>query len=206
VKSFNFKDLQIYTHKEVYEPSEDTFLLLESIDIKKGERFFEIGAGTGIISLDLAKKGFDGVCCDINPIAIELVKKNYLTNQSKLMASLDIRLGDMFNVLNLDEKFDVIIFNPPYLPTKPEEYVGGSGWFDKAVAGGVDGLSVTKRFLEKVGAFLKEHGRAYFVFSSLSNRSKLERIIKDNNFRYKVELSRLYDVEYIHIYSIFLSK
>lgn len=202
VKSFNFKDLQIHTHKEVYEPSEDTFLLVNSIDIKKDERFFEIGTGTGIISLYLAKKGFDGVCCDINPIAVELVKKNYLTNQTKLSASLDIRLGDMFEVLSLNEKFDAIIFNPPYLPTKPEEYVGGSGWFDKAVSGGTDGLSVTNRFLENVSNFLKEKGRAYFVFSSLSDEEKLHMLLGKNNLKYEIVAKNQFDDEVLFIYMI----
>lgn len=202
MKSFNFKDLQIYIHNEVYEPSEDTFLLVNAIDIKKSERFFEIGTGTGIISLFLAKKGFDGVCCDINPIAVELVKKNYLTNQLKLLASLDIRLGDMFNALSLDEKFDVIIFNPPYLPTEPDEYVGGSGWFDKAVSGGVDGLSVTIGFLENVSGFLKEKGRAYFVFSSLSDKEKLHKILDKNKLEYEVVSKNQFDDEVLFIYKI----
>ena len=202
MKSFKFKDLQIYTHKEVYEPSEDTFLLLDSIDIKEDERFFEIGTGTGIISLYLAKKGFDGICCDINPVAVELAKKNYLTNQSKLLGSLDIRPGDMFSVLNLDEKFDVILFNPPYLPTKSEEYVGGSGWFDKAVSGGEDGLSVTSKFLDDVGSFLKESGRAYFVFSSLSDEEKLKDILDKNNLKYEIVSKNRFDDEVLFVYFI----
>ena len=201
MKSFKFKDLQIYTHKEVYEPSEDTFLLLDSIDIKEDERFFEIGTGTGIISLYLAKKGFDGICCDINPVAVELAKKNYLTNQSKLLGSLDIRPGDMFSVLNLDEKFDVIIFNPPYLPTKPGEYVGGSGWFDKAVSGGADGLLVTTVFLEGVSSFLKEKGKAYFVFSSLSNKEKLYNIFDGTNLNYEIVAENRFDDEELFVYA-----
>jgi release factor glutamine methyltransferase len=202
MNSFNFKDLQIYTHKEVYEPSEDTFLLLDSVDIKKNERFFEIGTGTGIISLYLAKKGHDGVCCDINPIAVELVKKNYLANQSKLYGSIDIRLGDMFEVLNFNEKFDVIIFNPPYLPTKPEEYIHGSGWFDKAVSGGLDGLSLTSVFIEKTSVFLKEKGRAYFIFSSLSDENKLCSILNKNNLEYKIVSKNSFDDETLFVYMI----
>ena len=200
--SFNFKDLQIYTHKEVYEPSEDTFILIDSINIKNTDRFFEIGTGTGIISLYLAKKGLDGICSDINPLSAELVKKNYLTNHPKLSGNLEIRLGDMFDVLNLDEKFDLVVFNPPYLPTKPEEYVGGSGWFDRAVSGGKDGLSVTNRFIEQVGSYLKKDGRAYFVFSSLSDEKKLHSILEKNNLKYEIVGKNSFDDETLFVYMV----
>ena len=140
---FTFKGLELDTHTEVYEPAEDTFLLVDALDIKQGDSVFEIGTGSGLIGLYCASIGADVICSDINPIAVELVKKNLLMNKEKIIGSFEVRLGDLFSVLNIGDEFDIVVFNPPYLPTTKEEKVGG--WFDKAVDGGADGLEVTTR-------------------------------------------------------------
>jgi release factor glutamine methyltransferase len=175
-KTFTFNGLDIEIHSEVYEPAEDTFLLLDSIDVRPRDYFFEIGTGTGIISLDCCRKGADVICSDINPFAVELVKRNFFVNKTKLRGSFEVRLDDLFNVLTFGDKFDIIVFNPPYLPTSDKERV--SKWFDKAVDGGEDGLNTTLKFIQELPNYLNKNGSAYFVFSSLSNRDKLEKIIK----------------------------
>ena len=143
---FHYKRLEIEAHPQVYDPSEDTFLLLDVLDFNTSDRIFEIGAGCGIISLFCAKQGANVVCSDVNPFATDLIKGNYEKNKPILKGAIEIRRGDLFSVLKSNEKFDIIIFNPPYLPTMQEQRVGG--WFDKAVDGGTDGLSVTKPFIE----------------------------------------------------------
>jgi len=202
VKTLGFNGLVLELHPEVYEPAEDSFQLAEAIDVKQNDSVFEIGTGTGIVALECARRGANVVCSDVNPFAVELVKRNYTKNKSLLTGSLDVRLGDLFTVVKENEKFDVIIFNPPYLSTKKEDLVGGSGWFDVAVDGGVDGLSTTKRFIKELSKYLKKDGRSFFIFSSLSDRSKLEKILSEFGFKSKVVLSRLYDDEYIDIYCV----
>ena len=110
MKKFNFKGLEIHLHPEVYDPAEDTFLLIDSIDIKPKDSVFEIGTGCGIISLYCASLGANVICSDTNPFAVELVKKNVLVNKSLLNGSLEVRLGSLFDVLSFDDKFDKIIF------------------------------------------------------------------------------------------------
>ena len=92
----------------------------------------------------------------------------------------------MFTVLKKDETFDVIIFNPPYLPTTEQQKIGKSGWIDKALNGGEDGLKFTKKFINEISKYLKDNARAYFVFSSLSNKKKLLQIIKRNNLKHQI--------------------
>ena len=156
LKSFTFKNLKIELHPQVYEPSEDTFLLADAVKISKGDYIFEIGAGSGLIALYCASLGANVICSDINPFAIELIKKNFLVNKDKLLGSFDVRIGDLFSVLDSKDCFDAVIFNPPYLPTLKDERVGGSGWFDKAVNGGEDGLNITNSFIFQVSSFLKK--------------------------------------------------
>lgn len=195
--SFHYKSLLIETHSEVYDPAEDTYLLLDAIDIKKNDSVLEIGTGCGIIALECARIGANVICTDINPIAVELVKKNYMMNQSLLNGNFDIRLGDLFSPLLSSETFDVIIFNPPYLPIKKDEHVGG--WYDVALNGGKFGLDVTKRFIEGLSKFLKKNGKAYFIFSSLSDKKKLEQIIKKNKLDSEIILNKKFDDETLSV-------
>ena len=162
-----------------------------------------MGTGCGLIALECACHGAKVVCTDINPYAIEFVKKNYLINKSILKGTVEVRCGDLFSVLKSDERFDIAIFNPPYLPTCSEERIGGTGWFDAATDGGVDGLFLTKRFIEEVGKYLSKQGRAYFVFSSLSDRKKLEAYLSNVELKSKVILSRFFNDEQIDIYCIY---
>lgn len=205
-KSFMFKDLIIELVPEVYEPAEDTFLLIDSIKLSQGDSVYEIGSGSGLIALFCASFGANVVCCDINPFAVELIKKNYLINQSLLKGYFDVRIGDLFSVLDSNDSFDIIIFNPPYLPTTKKELVGGSGWFDKAVNGGLDGLDVIERFINQVSGFLKKNGRAYFIFSNLSNREKLENLIKKNNFNFEIVNSLRFNDEILYVYLLKIKK
>ena len=198
--AFTFKNLEFETHPEVYEPAEDTFLLVDALNIKPGDSVFEIGTGSGLIGLYCASLGADLICSDINPIAVELVKKNFLMNKEKILGSFEVRLGDLFSVLNIGDEFDIVVFNPPYLPTSKEEKVGG--WFDKAVDGGADGLDVTSRFIEGLSKYLKKDGKGYFVFSSLSNQEKLENILNKNGFNFEIIKRNKFDDEELGIYCI----
>ena len=201
-KTFHYGELVIELHHEVYEASEDTFQILESIKINEDNTVLEVGTGCGLIALECARQGAKVICTDINPYAIELVKRNYLRNQPLLKGTVEIRCGDLFSVIKSNERFDIAIFNPPYLPTIPEERIGGTGWFDIATDGGVDGLSLTKRYIGEVDRYLSKKGRAYFVFSSLSNRKKLDEYIFNTGLKSEVILSRFFNDEQIDIYCV----
>lgn len=202
VKNFCYKDLSISLHLEVYEPAEDTYLLLDCLDVKPRFRVLEIGTGCGIIALDCCRNGADVICTDVNPYAIENTLTNFLKNKKKLTGGLELRQGNLFNICKADESFDIVVFNPPYLPTVHDELVHGSGWFDRAVDGGVDGLKHTVKFIEHVGDFLNDDGVCYFVFSSLSPRARLENVLKKNGFSFKVVKSAVFGDEKLDVYMI----
>jgi release factor glutamine methyltransferase len=199
-KNFHYEDLIIELHPEVYEPAEDTFQLLEAIKLQKDHRVLELGTGCGLIALSCAREGANVICADINPYAVDLARKNYQLNNQLIKGNMEVRCGDLFSIISSDEYFDVIIFNPPYLPTKKEDRIGDTGWFDTATDGGIDGLAVTKRFLKGVSKHLAKNGFAYIVFSSLSNRAKLEKHASDAGLISKVISSRTYGDEQIDVY------
>lgn len=155
-----------------------------------------------MISLVCAKYGAKVVCCDINPIAVNLTKGNYIENESILKGFIEVRYGDLFSVLRENEKFDVIIFNPPYLPIKKNDLILKKDWIDVATNGGLDGLKLIKRYLKDIGRFLSKNGCAYFIFSSFSNRDKLNKYLKKNKLNSKIASSCKYEDEIIDVYQI----
>ena len=197
---FHYHNLVIETHPEVYDPAEDSFLLLETLHIDSNNTVLELGTGCGLIALDCARKGLYTVCTDINPFAVQLTRRNIERNQLLIRGSVEIRQGNLFSVLHEKELFDVIIFNPPYLPTKKQEKVGR--WFDIATDGGQDGLRVTKRFIQGLKKHLLKKGRAYFIFSSLSNRLTLEQYLKNERLSSWIVARRMFDGEELDVYCV----
>ena len=78
----------------VYEPAEDSWLMVEHLPFFKGS-VLEIGCGSGIISINLAKRGNQVTAVDINPKAIEATKINSRKNN----VELEIIKGNMFSKL-----------------------------------------------------------------------------------------------------------
>jgi release factor glutamine methyltransferase len=153
-------DLSIEDHTDVYPPAEDTFLLLESAG-PGARRVLEIGTGSGIIAIYCARKGAAVTATDINPQAVRLARRNAALNG----VDVEVVRADIFE--GIEGAFDTIIFNPPYLPTAPEDMTGDR-WLDASVSGGPDGLDVVRRFLSGLGERLAPGGRAYVLTSSHS--------------------------------------
>jgi len=192
--------LIIEKHPEVYNSAEDSFLLLEALHIDSNDTILELGTGCGIIALNCARRGFNVVCTDINPFAVQLTRCNIEQNKHLLRGSIEIRQGNLFSVLHEKELFNVIIFNTPYLPTKKQEKVGG--WFDIATDGGGNGLRVTKQFIKGLKKHLLNKGRAYFIFSSLSNRLILERYLKNERLSSWIVARRKFNGEELVVYCV----
>lgn len=75
----------------------------------QGKRFLELGAGSGLISIQAAKKGAIVTATDINPVAIDCLRRN--CDQNNVTA--EIILSDLFAVIP-EQPFDIIAINPPY--------------------------------------------------------------------------------------------
>jgi release factor glutamine methyltransferase len=197
---FQYKELILELHPEVYDPAEDSFILLESLSIIPNKSVLELGTGCGLIALACALQGAQVVCTDINPYAIGLTRRNIERNRHLLKGTIEIRQGDLFSVLRKYERFDVIVFNPPYLPTKNNEKI--DTWFEIATDGGPTGLKLTKRYLQGLHKHLQPKGVGYFIFSSLSNRSKLETYLKKERFLARILASHRYEGEDLDVYQV----
>jgi len=144
----------------VYPPSEDTFLLFAAAEreYQGAERVLEVGCGSGYISSRLQagrSGGRSGILAsDINPYALRAARD----------AGLDAVRADLLS--GIRGPFDLVIFNPPYLPTSPEDRL--DDWLEYALDGGPDGRAVIARFIEDVGRVLAWGGRFLLLVSSLT--------------------------------------
>ncbi len=150
---------------EVYPPREDTFLLLKAVDVGEGEKVLEMGCGSGMIGVQMAKSGARVTAVDVNPKAIRRTLANAASNRVEIIAFR----SDLFS--EVKGTFDMILFNPPYLPVAEEERVEAS-W-----SGGRDGTDVVKRFLADAPPFLNPAGRILVLVSSLMSEEALSTLL-----------------------------
>jgi release factor glutamine methyltransferase len=141
----------------VYEPAEDTFLLADHLEVKEGERVLELGTGCGILAVLAAEQGGRVVATDVSEAALRCAWLNAWRHG--VGERVELRRGELFSPVG-SSTFDLILFNPPYLP---EEGEGDPRW-----SGGRSGRGVLDPFLSELPLHLSPGGRALFVQSSLS--------------------------------------
>lgn len=184
----NYKNACIKIIPEVYEPSEDSFLLAEASlsEIGHGERIIEVGCGSGFISAVIkANKKVRVVGIDISPHAVKCTKEN----------GVEVIRGDLLRCIK--GKFDVIIFNPPYLPTKEEERT--EKWMNLALDGGYNGRRTIFRFLDSVGDHLVKNGRVMMVVSSLTGIEEVKSRMKSLGFEVKEKIQKRFMFEQLTV-------
>ena len=157
--------ISILKDDEVYPPSEDSILLIESFDVRCGEKVLEIGCGSGIVSIHCAKNGADVTCGDLNPKAVSLTRKNAELNGTSIM----ITETDVYS--NINGMFDTIVFNLPYLPVQEDGELAMS-W-----SGGRDGLGPLPELLSGADPHLTDDGRIIVVISSLMDETALSKLL-----------------------------
>lgn len=173
---------------EVYKPQEDTFLIVENLDLKEGEKVLEIGTGCGIISVLAAEKGGDVVATDISSKALKCARKN--SKLQGIKEKIDFRKGDLFEPISTEENFDLIIFNPPYLPVRNKEKIETD--LSLAVDGGKDGRMYIDRFLKEFENYLKKDGRVLLVQSSLAGKEETLKKFEEKGFRVKTKEEKFF--------------
>ena len=163
----SYKNTTVKIAPNVYEPSEDSFMLADAAlsEIRESETVLEVGCGSGIIARVIKEHSKASVIgIDINPHAVKTTKEN----------GVEVIRGDLLHCLK--GKLDIIIFNPPYLPTGEDERT--KDWMNTALDGGYDGRRVIYSFLENAGDRLVEKGRILMVLSSLTGIEQVKEMME----------------------------
>jgi release factor glutamine methyltransferase len=144
--------------EEVYQPAEDSELLAEAAldHVAADDRVLDVGTGSGYVGATIATEiGARVIGTDLNPHACETARDR----------GLEVVRGDLVAPFRAGS-FDVVVCNPPYLPTDPDDEF--DDWMAVALSGGESGMAVVTPFLETVPRVLTPDGVVLVLVSSLT--------------------------------------
>lgn len=157
-----FMGLGFYVDSNVLIPQPDTEILVEEVldrlkkDFEK-KSVLDLCTGSGVIGTSIAKYSESCVTMsDISENALEIAKKNATSNE--VINKCNFVLSDMFE--NIDEKFDIIVSNPPYIKTEVINTLDREVQNEPHIAldGGEDGLNFYKIIAENAYKYLNKDG------------------------------------------------
>ncbi|MDH5362244.1 MAG: tRNA (adenine(22)-N(1))-methyltransferase TrmK [Aigarchaeota archaeon] len=150
----------------VYPPGEDSYLILDCITRERAQLGFvlaDIGTGSGILALEVARTAGLVLATDINPMAARCAHCNAELNQ--LSEKIDVVCSNGLEPIRTSKKFSAIVSNPPYLQ---EELSVRPRIEDRAWAGGERGTETLLRFFRQAVQHLEPTGSVWMVLSSSS--------------------------------------
>ena len=165
----------------MYSPAEDSYFLSEEIKkhlskIKNADlkqlKVLDMGSGSGIQAETCIVSGINKAnitCVDIDGKVIKHLKSKGLKTKKR----------NIFSNLNKKSKFDLITFNPPYLPEDP---------YDKQIdtTAGKNGYELILKFLKQAKTHLNKNGTILLLISSLSKPLIIKKEAKKLDYKLAV--------------------
>lgn len=198
----------VSSHPEVYDPCDDSFALVDALLADKTNLLehkptlcLELGCGSGYVITSLAlmlEHDVPGAHCfatDINPYAIKVTRETLEAHgvdaeliNTDIASGLESRLAGCV---------DVIVVNPPYVPT-PQYEVGQEG-IVSAWAGGENGRCVIDRILPVADKLLSKRGWLYMVTLICNNPSEICLLMRERGFASRIVVQRSTEEESLHV-------
>jgi release factor glutamine methyltransferase len=184
-KKLFFSSYVFNVSENVYEPAEDSFLFADNLAIKAGDAVLDMGTGCGILGIISAKEASKVLAVDLNPYAVLCAKENAWLNG--VLDKFFFLRCDLFSAISVTERFDVILFNAPYLPSKS---VDDDSWLGRAWSGGATGRQVIDRFIREAPKYLKQDGSILLMQSTLSELDRTLQRFEENGIRANIVAKR----------------
>lgn len=162
IGKWNFYGLDLLVDKRALIPRYETEILVDLIinDNSNNKKILDIGTGSGAISLALSKNLKDSkiIGVDISKKAIDLANENKIKLN---INNVEFKESDIFS--NIEEKFDIIVSNPPYINKEDFEKLDNKLYYEpqNALYGGEDGLYFYKKIIKNAKNFLNKNGKIY---------------------------------------------
>ncbi|WP_228351393.1 peptide chain release factor N(5)-glutamine methyltransferase [Variimorphobacter saccharofermentans] len=179
--SQEFMGMDFIVSSDVLIPRQDTELLVEEVlAVCKGKKVLDMCTGSGCIIISLAKlsKLIKATGADISDGALSIAKKNSI----KLEAKVEFIKSDLFE--QITERFDVIVSNPPYIPTKDIETLMPEVRKHEptnALDGSEDGLLFYRRIAAEAASYLTKGGYL-FLEIGFNQGNEVREILQKEGF------------------------
>lgn len=176
----------------IYEPAEDSYLMEKHVREFALGRVLDMGTGSGIQALTAITNPNAQLvlAVDNDEEAVHALQEKI---KKEKIRKLKVLQSDLFS--NVDGQYNLIIFNPPYLPQD-------KGVKDQGIYGGKKGWEVAARFFQAASPHLYPDGKILFLFSSLTGKEKIEAILHHHLFIFQeIECQKL-PFEILHLYLI----
>lgn len=179
-----------YVNQDVLDPRPDSEALIELIiknfDKNSSLKICEIGCGSGCLIISLLKyfENWQGLAVDISTKALKISQKNSYNNQT--YKRLNFLKSNLFNNFTDDKIFDLIISNPPYIPSNEIENLQDEVRLYEprlALDGGLDGLDFYRKIAVKSQKFLKNNG-SIFLEIGHDQYAQVKNIFENTNFQF----------------------
>lgn len=173
----------------MYPPREDSELLLEAAveQVDPSDSVLEVGVGSGFVAMRLQQHACYVVGTDVNPVAVEAARER----------GVPAVYTDIAEAVDAD--FDLVLFNPPYLPDASDT---PDDEMDAALAGGETGVEVALELVDDLDRLLAEDGAALIVVSSHGEPEKFERYIEEQGFAFDVAATEHVFFEDLYVYRL----
>ena len=153
-----FYGIRLNLNKNVLIPRPETELVAEVAINTEGSKVLDLCTGSGAIAIAVAtkKEGSAVTATDISAPALEIAKNNAML----LGLKINFKEGNLFDAVK-DEKFDIIVSNPPYIPSADIETLEKKVKdFEPMLAldGGKDGLDVYRKIAAEYEKYLNDNG------------------------------------------------
>ncbi|RZC46844.1 hypothetical protein C5167_039797 [Papaver somniferum] len=198
-------------HPEVYEPCDDSFALVDALladrkNLLEHQPMFcmEVGCGSGYVITSLAimlmqedsAASVSYFATDINPHAVRVTSETLKAHTVHAEVLCD-NIASSGLEKRLWGKVDVMVVNPPYVPT-PEDEVGRDG-IASAWAGGENGRTVIDKILPVADKLLSNKGWLYMVTLAANNPSQICLVMKEKGYASRIIVQRSTEEESLHV-------
>ncbi|MBN2325036.1 MAG: methyltransferase [Spirochaetes bacterium] len=157
-----------------------TSLLLSSLRVGPKERVLDMGTGSGVLAVAAALRAETVVAIDIDPAAVRCAALNADINN--VTDRIRVLKGDLFSPLGRNDRFDVILFNPPYFEGRIKRP------FDHALYD--PDKRMLRRFFEEAGGHLASSGYIQMVYSSLAGLHRFVALAGGAGFDHRVDAEK----------------